>query len=81
VIRRLLAVVALSGVFGLTGQAACGTGLRAFDEVNSPADDAALARCRAAARAALPDGRKPTEAEAQAAWRIYDECADDAGLP
>lgn len=80
-IGRFLGVVVLSGALGLTGQAACGPGLRAIDEVNSPDDDAALARCRAKARASLPDGRKPTEDEARQAWRIYDECAEDAGLP
>lgn len=53
----------------------CGSALRAFDEVNDPADDKALRDCRNAGRAALEAG-----ASNYRAFDVYDDCTKEAGF-
>lgn len=61
--------VALGALLGLV---ACGEIFRSFDEVNTPADDVALANCRKAARDADPD--------AYVVYGVYENCTKEAGL-
>lgn len=65
--KRLVIVFAT-----LLGLIACGQGLKTFDDVNDPSDDAKLAHCRAEGREAGPDAR--------AVFSEYFDCTKEAGL-
>lgn len=68
-----LAVVVSSALLGQF--AGCGEGLKNIDEINNPSDDAALAKCRAEARADMQ-----IYGNADRAWNVYLACTADAGL-
>jgi hypothetical protein len=68
--KRIVATLAV-----LIASHGCATWLKAVDDYNNPADDAALKKCR-------DEGRKARDADAGAeqAYGVYFECTKDAGL-
>lgn len=73
-VERALIAVFLSGLMASVQTAACGASIKDLDDVNNPADDVALSRCRKEGRAVL-DGGRPEDA-----FAVYDACKTDAGL-
>jgi hypothetical protein len=58
-----------------TSAGACASALKTIDEVNNPADDVKLSKCRAVGRAAKEAGAEP-----DAAYGAYEACKKEAGL-
>lgn len=71
----LAVVLAAHGVGQAMGCAAASNVAKAIDEVNDPADDVALKRCRDLARSI-----KAATGDASAAYDGYYACTVDAGL-
>ena len=72
VLAAVLPVLLAHGIYNASG---CAPALKTLDEVNDPADDAALKRCRDLARSIKADG-----GDAGAAFDAYYRCTEDAGL-
>jgi hypothetical protein len=70
-LRRVLLLIFAPVLFGH----GCASALKNLDDLNNPADDIALKRCREEARAAKDAG-----ADASAAYAAYYDCTKDAGL-
>jgi hypothetical protein len=82
-----LLVVFLSWAFALAislglnlGCAGASALAKDFDEINNPADDATLRKCRQEMRTSLDGGKPETEAAKKAAFKTYYDCTVDGGL-